>query len=186
MGAVGGDTNTSVVVSVVLRAATMEWWVNMVKVAGKMVMMIVFITIMRIRCIFDPEAKSRMTEKFKAHLKLKVTDENKDILNKTEDEDFMFSWNGISVMFKLMLQDSKAVWSSSEPSAPRSCGWGHQEPPCHGEKVSPLGGQLRVAHLRSVHGEPDENQGDSRKVCRQSHFPHCLCARGTSCRGGTL
>merc|ERR1711899_429941 len=91
---------------VVLRAATMEWWVNMVKVAGKMVMMVVFIIIMRIRCIFDPEAKSRMTEKFKAHLKLKVTDENKDILDKTADEDFMFSWNEISVMFKLMLQDA--------------------------------------------------------------------------------
>ena len=50
-----------------------------------------------------------MTEKFKAHLKLKVTDENKDILDKTEDEDFMFSWNGISVMFKLMLQDANKV-----------------------------------------------------------------------------
>ena len=51
--AVGGDTNTTsvVVVSVVLRAATMEWWVNMVKVAGKMVMMIVFIIIMRIRWV---------------------------------------------------------------------------------------------------------------------------------------
>ena len=50
--AVGGDTNTtSVVVSVVPRAATMEWWVNMVKVAGKMVMMIVFIIIMRIRWV---------------------------------------------------------------------------------------------------------------------------------------
>ena len=50
--AVGGDANiTSVVVSVVLRAATMEWWVNMVKVAGKMVMMIVFIIIMRIRWV---------------------------------------------------------------------------------------------------------------------------------------
>ena len=48
-------------------------------------------------------------EKFKAHLKLKVTDENKDILDKTEDEDFMFSWNGISVMFKLMLQDANKV-----------------------------------------------------------------------------
>ena len=36
---------------VVLRAATMEWWVNMVKVAGKMVMMVVFIIIMRIRCV---------------------------------------------------------------------------------------------------------------------------------------
>ena len=128
--AVGGDTNTtSVVVSVVLRAATMEWWVNMVKVAGKMVMMIVFIIIMRIRwvsvlskdqaqitgftsterCIFDPEAKSKLMEKFKAHLKLKVTDENKDILDKTADEDFMFSWNGISVMFKLMLQDANKV-----------------------------------------------------------------------------
>merc|ERR1712156_138270 len=105
---VGGDTKTAsvVVVSVVHPAATMEWWVNMVKVAGKMVMMVVFIIIMRIRCIFDPEAKSRMTEKFKAHLKLKVTDENKDILDKTADEDFMFSWNGISVMFKLMLQDA--------------------------------------------------------------------------------
>merc|ERR1712079_20166 len=107
MGAVGGDTNTTtVVVSAVLRAATMEWWVNMAKVAGKMVMMVVFIIIMRIRCIFDPEAKSQLMEKFKAHLKLKVTDENKDILDKTEDEDFMFSWNGISVMFKLMLQDA--------------------------------------------------------------------------------
>ena len=61
------------------------------------------------RCIFDPEAKSKLMEKFKAHLKLKVTDENKDILNKTEDEDFMFSWNGISVMFKLMLQDANKV-----------------------------------------------------------------------------
>ena len=101
----------------------------MVKVAGKMVMMVVFIIIMRIRwvsvlskdqaqitgftsterCIFDPEAKSKLMEKFKAHLKLKVTDENKDILNKTEDEDFMFSWNGISVMFKLMLQDANKV-----------------------------------------------------------------------------
>ena len=50
-----------------------------------------------------------MTEKFKAHLKLKVTDENKDILDKTADEDFMFSWNGISVMFKLMLQDANKV-----------------------------------------------------------------------------
>ena len=51
---VGGDTNTaSVVVSVILRAATMEWWVNMVKVAGKMVMMVVFIIIMRIRCVSD-------------------------------------------------------------------------------------------------------------------------------------
>ena len=50
-----------------------------------------------------------MTEKFKAHMKLKVTDENKDILDKTEDEDFMFSWNGISVMFKLMLQDANKV-----------------------------------------------------------------------------
>ena len=48
-------------------------------------------------------------EKFKAHLKLKVTDENKDILDKTADEDFMFSWNGISVMFKLMLQDANKV-----------------------------------------------------------------------------
>ena len=37
--------------SVVLGAATMEWWVNMVKVAGKMVMMVVFIIIMRIRCV---------------------------------------------------------------------------------------------------------------------------------------
>merc|ERR1711884_732503 len=69
-------------------------------------MMVVFIIIMRIRCIFDPEAKSRLMEKFKAHMELKVTDENKDILDKTEDEDFMFSWNGISVMFKLMLQDA--------------------------------------------------------------------------------
>ena len=50
-----------------------------------------------------------MMEKFKAHLKLKVTDENKDILDKTADEDFMFSWNGISVMFKLMLQDANKV-----------------------------------------------------------------------------
>ena len=49
--AVSGDTNTSVVVSVVPRATTMEWWVNMVKVAGKMVMMVVFIIIMRIRWV---------------------------------------------------------------------------------------------------------------------------------------
>jgi len=97
----------------------MEWWINLLKVLGKVALMVVLTPVMRLRYWIDPSARKKDIDAMTKSGKFEITEDNRKYWMASDPnnlDEFMWTWKQISTMIKTEFQNlnkTAKLYSSS-------------------------------------------------------------------------
>jgi len=78
----------------------MQWWINLIKVIGSMIVVIVMSAFMRLKYWINPSTKKKDLEKLAISKNGKYDPDPEDVTT-----NYLWTWKMISKRFKVLLQD---------------------------------------------------------------------------------